>query len=323
MSRRKAFIFGIYGQDGYYLSKLLLGHDYEIVGTFHKSNYHKQSKFEEIGIETNICDIRDKDRVSQLLSKFNPHEVYNLAGISSVVDSWYDPTPYIETNSIGVLNILNALTDKSLNLGSARFFQASSSEMFGDTGLIPANEDRYMAPRSPYAVSKLVSHQFIGMYREKYNCFLTSGILFNHESPLRNQNFLSKKITTGVVKVLKGESEKIMLGNLEIRRDWSFAGDIVQAAWSMLQQPVPMDYVLASGESKTVQNFVEVAFDYVGIKNWRRHVQVNEKLIRSNEAKIVEGNPAKARINLNWKPRYSFEDMIKVLIDDELKNQVK
>jgi GDPmannose 4,6-dehydratase len=222
MSRKRAFIFGINGQDGYYLAKLLLEKNYKVFGSFKNSNLEKQAQFDELGVETTYCDIRDEDRVQFLLMNFSPHEVYNLAAESSVIDSWINPTSCLHTNSFGVLNILNVLVNQKNNLADTRFFQASSSEMFGDTGLLPATEESPMLPRSPYAVSKLLSHQLINIYRQKYKCFATSGILFNHESPLRSEKFLSKK-TSGVVKILKGLSDEICLGNMEIRRDWSFA----------------------------------------------------------------------------------------------------
>jgi GDPmannose 4,6-dehydratase len=192
--------------------------------------------------------------------------------------------------------------------------------MFGDTGLLPATEESPMLPGSPYAVSKLLSHQLINIYRQKYKCFATSGILFNHESPLRSEKFLSKKITSGVVKILKGLSDEICLGNMEIRRDWSFAGDTVNAVWSTLQLNSPSDFIIASGDSKTVGDFVDVAFNFVGLKDYKKYVKIDKKLFRSNEALTVQGNPTKARELLHWTPKYSFQNLIELLMEEELKN---
>jgi GDPmannose 4,6-dehydratase len=318
MADKIALIFGITGQDGYYLSKLLTDKNYKVFGTFHEKNPAKEFKLINLGVNLIFCNINNEESVVAILSQIKPEEIYNLAGQSSVRDSWDNPSSYIQTNSIGVSNILNALVNPKLNLNQTRFFQASSSEMFGETTDSPANERHLISPNSPYGASKALGHNLVGIYRKSHGCYAISGILFNHESPLRDSTYLSKKISSGVVKIFRGEAEEIMLGNLDVSRDWSFAGDVMNAAWLTMQQKYPDDYVIASGESKTVAQFVEEAFLYLGIQNWRRYIRIADKLVRKNEARIVKADPAKIFEQLKWKPEYTFEQLVHYLVENEL-----
>lgn len=315
-----ALIFGITGQDGYYLSKLLTDKNYKVFGTFYEKNPAKESELINLGVNLIFCNINNEESVVAILSQIKPEEIYNLAGKSSVRDSWDNPSSYIQTNSIGVSNVLNALVNPKLNLNQTRFFQASSSEMFGETTDSPANERHLISPNSPYGASKALGHNLVGIYRKSHGCYAISGILFNHESPLRNSTYLSKKISSGVVKIFRGETEEIMLGNLDVSRDWSFAGDVMNAAWLTMQQKYPDDYVIASGESKTVAQFVEEAFLYLGIQNWRRYIRIEDKLVRKNEARIVKADPAKIFEQLKWKPEYTFKQLVHYLVENELTN---
>lgn len=315
-----ALIFGITGQDGYYLSKLLTDKNYKVFGTFYEKNPAKESELINLGVNLIFCNINNEESVVAILSQIKPQEIYNLAGKSSVRDSWDNPSSYIQTNSIGVSNVLNAVVNPKLNLNQTRFFQASSSEMFGETTDFPANERHLISPNSPYGASKALGHNLVGIYRKSHGCYAISGILFNHESPLRNSTYLSKKISSGVVKIYRGEAEEILLGNLDVSRDWSFAGDVMNAAWLTMQQKYPDDYVIASGESKTVAQFVEEAFLYLGIQNWRRYIRIEDKLVRKNEARIVKADPTKIFGQLKWKPEYTFKQLVHYLVENELTN---
>lgn len=320
MADKIALIFGITGQDGYYLAKLLTDKNYKVFGTFHEKNPAKEFNLINLGVNLIFCNINNEESVVATLSQIKPEEIYNLAGQSSVRDSWDNPSSYIQTNSIGVSNVLNALVNPKLNLNQTRFFQASSSEMFGETTDSPANERHLISPNSPYGASKALGHNLVGIYRKSHGCYAISGILFNHESPLRNSTYLSKKISSGVVRIFRGEAEEIMLGNLDVSRDWSFAGDVMNAAWLTMQQKYSDDYVIASGESKTVAQFVEEAFLYLGIQNWRRYIRIEDKLVRKNEARIVKADPAKIFEQLKWKPEYTFKQLVHYLVENELTN---
>jgi len=320
MKDKIALIFGITGQDGYYLSKLLTDNKYTVIGTFHKKNPEKESELINLGVNLFFCNINDEESVAALLSQVMPQEIYNLAGKSSVRESWDNPSSYIQTNSIGVSNVLNALINPKLNLNHTRFFQASSSEMFGETTDFPANEKHLISPNSPYGASKALGHNLVGIYRKSHGCYAVSGILFNHESPRRNGIYLSKKISSGVVRIFRGEAEEILLGNLDVSRDWSFAGDVMKAAWLTMQHKYPDDYVIASGESKTVAQFVEEAFLYLGIQNWQKYIRIEDKLVRKNEARIVKANPTKIFDQLKWKPEFTFKQLVHHLVENELTN---
>ncbi len=317
-NKKNAIILGAGGQDGYYLSKILLEQNYDVFGTFHKKNTIREQNLRKLGVKTLICDVTKTSKISEILTSIRPLELYNLSGKSSVHDSWKNPLLYLQTNALSVVSILEILIDSKLKLHHTKFFQASSSEIFGDTGIISANEDSSIHPSSPYAVSKAISHQTINLYRNSYKRFFVSGILFNHESPLRDSKYLSKKIVTGAVRIAKGQANEIKLANLDNRRDWSFAGDVMKAAWMMMQQDDPEDFVIASGKSKSIEDFAQVAFDILGVKNWRKYIKIDSSLARTNNIKNVQANPSKANLKLNWFPQFNFEQLVKYLIEHEL-----
>lgn len=315
---KSAVIFGAGGQDGYYLSKILLGQSYDVFATFHEKNTQREQTLKKLGVKTLACDVNDASKISEVITSIKPLELYNLSGKSSVHDSWNKPLLYLQTNALSVVSMLEILTNPKLKLQHTKFFQASSSEIFGDTGINPANENNLICPSSPYAVSKAISHQTIQLYRNTYKRFFVSGILFNHESPLREAHFLSKKIVTGAVRIAKGQASEIRLANFDNRRDWSFAGDVMRAAWMMLQHKEPEDFIIASGQSKSIEEFAQITFNILGIKNWRKYIKLDISLARKNNVKTVQANPSKAHLKLNWFPQFNFEQLVQHLVESEL-----
>lgn len=318
INKKQAVIFGITGQDGFYLSKLLLKYGYEVIGVARDILSENSIIRQDLGVNMFECDINDSLAVLDLLSELSPDEIYNLAGESSVQNSWKYPAAYSQTNALGVLNILEALKITKLGFNKTRYFQASSSEMFGNTGPKPIDERHRLQPRSPYGASKAFAHLLTGVYRESYDFHASSGILFNHESPLRNENFVSKKICAGAVKIARGQLDKITLGNLEVYRDWSFAGDVVRAIWLMMQQDKPDDFVISSGQLNSVKDFVKSAFLYLGIQDWEKYIKIDKSMIRINEIIAVQGDSHKARSKLAWEPEYDFDRLVGFLIQAEL-----
>jgi GDPmannose 4,6-dehydratase len=318
MKNRCAVIFGVGGQDGFYLSELLLKSNYKVYGTVHRKNAQIESELLNLGIKVLECDVNDFLKVANILSEIKPNEIYNLAGKSSVGASWDDPTSYMQTNALAVINMLDILINPKFKLQKSRFFQASTSEMFGDTGVTPATETHSILPTSPYAASKALSHHLIQVYKDSYGCFAISGILFNHESPRRKENFLSKKICTGAVGIVRGHSKKIVLGNLENRRDWSYAGDTMKAAWLAMQQETPSNFIIGRGESKTISQFVQTTFECLGIVDWQKYIELDEKLLRRGDVRVSEANPNKAFSQLGWEPKFNFEQLIDLLVKFEL-----
>lgn len=316
--KKQAVIFGVTGQDGFYLSKLLLKYGYEVIGVARDVHSENSNIRKNLGVNMLECDINDSLAVLDLLSELSPDEIYNLAGESSVQNSWKFPSAYSQTNASGVLNILEALKITKLGFNKTCYFQASSSEMFGDTGLNPIDERHRLQPKSPYGASKAFAHLITGVYRESYDFHASSGILFNHESPLRNENFVSKKICTGAVKIARGQLDKITLGNLEVYRDWSFAGDVVRAIWLMMQQDKPDDFVISSGQLNSVRDFVKSAFLYLGIQDWEKHIKIDKSMIRQNEIIAVQGDSRKARSRLGWEPEFDFDRLVGFLVQAEL-----
>lgn len=317
-NNKNVIIFGAGGQDGYYLSKILLEKSYDVFGTFYAKNSEREQILRQLGVKTLTCDVNDASEISEVLTSIKPLELYNLSGKSSVHDSWNNPSLYLQTNALSVVRILEILIDTKLKLHHTKFFQASSSEIFGDTGIIPASENHLICPSSPYAVSKAIAHQTVQLYRDAYERFFVSGILFNHESPLRNSSFLSKKIVTGAVRIAKGQANEIKLANLDNRRDWSFAGDVMRAAWMMLQLNEPEDFVIASGQSKSIEEFVQITFNVLGIKDWQRYIKLDIDLARRNNIKTVQADPSKAHSKLNWSPKFNFEQLVQYLVEIEL-----
>ncbi|MEW6183481.1 MAG: GDP-mannose 4,6-dehydratase [Bacillota bacterium] len=315
---RKALITGITGQDGSYLSKLLLSKGYKVYGITRSaaSINLKNLKFLRIDREVEIlsANLLDLSNIIRILDKHNPDEIYNLASQSSVGLSFDQPIGTLEFNIMSTVNLLEAV--RLLHLGS-RFYQASSSEMFGKVSELPITEETPMHPISPYAVSKASAHWIAVNYREAYGVFSCCGILFNHESVLRGSNFVTKKIINTAVRIAKGSTDKLKLGNVAIKRDWGYAPDYVRAMWLMLQQENPEDYVVATGESHTLTEFIEYTFAYLGL-NWENHVVIDKDLYRPSDIDEIYGNPQKAKTILGWEYHLRFEDLIKLLIEEEL-----
>lgn len=318
MSVGKALIFGVTGQDGHYLSRFLLARGYLVVGVTRHPLSPAAIAREELGIRVHACDLTNAELVHQLLIQQAPTEVYNLAGESSVAESWRNVRQTTDANAIGAMNVLEALRVSGLSQDGTRYFQASSSEMFGNTGAAAANESHILEPRSPYGVSKAFAHHLTKVYRESYGLHASSGILFNHESPLRDVRFVSKKICRSVAKIASGQADHLTLGNLHAQRDWSFAGDVVEAMWHMLQQDVPEDYVIASGRLASVEDWVRLAFAHVGIDDWVRFIRTDSSNYRPNDIPAVVGDATKARTRLRWQPSVSFEQLVGLMMDAEI-----
>jgi len=318
-----ALITGITGQDGSYLAELLLRKKYEVHGIIRRSSTFNTSRIDHIyqdphkknaKLFLHYGDITDASTVNNLLTKIKPDEIYNLAAQSHVRVSFDIPSYTVGTVTIGALNILEAI--KNLNL-KTKFYQASSSEMFGSAPP-PQNEKTPFEPRSPYAIAKLAAHQLTINYREAWGIFAVSGILFNHESPRRGETFVTRKITMGVSNILAKKQDKLYLGNLDAKRDWGFAQEYVAAMWLMLQQKKPEDFVIATGECHSVREFVELAFSLVGL-NWKRYVRIDPRYFRPTEVDVLLGDSSKAAKNLGWKPKVKFQDLVKIMLNSDLK----
>lgn len=313
---RKALITGITGQDGAYLARFLLGKGYDVHGMVRRSsteNFERISNLHD-RITLHQADLLDQPSIVTLLQEVQPQEVYNLAAQSFVPTSWLQPLLTGEFTALGVTRVLEAVRQVD---PSMRFYQASSSEMFGKVQEEPQNEQTPFWPRSPYGVAKAYGHWITVNYRESYGMFACSGILFNHESPLRGKEFVTRKVSDAVARIKLGVSMKLALGNLDAMRDWGFAGDYIEAMWLMLQQDQPDDYVIATGEKHSVRELVELAFDHVGL-HWEDHVVVDPKLFRPAEVNTLRGDAAKARKELGWRPVVPFADLIRMMVDADL-----
>jgi GDPmannose 4,6-dehydratase len=315
MSKR-AIITGITGQDGSYLAELLLSKGYEVVGTVRRTsatNYWRiQHLLDRITIKP--ADLLDQLSIIRLVDEVRPAELYNLAAMSFVPASWDQPMLTGEFNAQGVTRVLEAIRQVD---PAIKIYQASSSEMFGKVREIPQTELTPFYPRSPYGVSKVFGHYITVNYRESYDLFAVSGILFNHESPRRGLEFVTRKVTDGVARIKLGLTDTLALGNLDAQRDWGFAGDYVEAMWLMLQQKVADDYVIATGISHSVRQLVETAFTHVGL-DWNAHVKLDPKFIRPAEVEHLIGDNAKARVALGWKPKVEFTALVKMMVDADL-----
>jgi len=313
---KKALITGITGQDGSYLAELLLEKGYEVFGMVRRSS---TETFDRIGhIKDDItlvqADLLDQLSLIKIVEDIQPDEVYNLAAMSFVPTSWSQPVLTGEFTAIGVTRVLEAIR---LVCPKARFYQASSSEMFGKVIEVPQTENTPFYPRSPYGVAKAYGHYITVNYRESYNLFAVSGILFNHESPRRGKEFVTRKITDGVARIKFGLDDKLMLGNLDAERDWGFAGDYVEAMWRMLQQDKPDDYVVATGKTHSVQLFCELAFKRVGL-NYKDYVQTDPALVRPAEVDQLLGDPNKAKTELGWEQQVDFEGLVNMMVDADI-----
>ena len=315
MSKR-AIITGITGQDGSYLAELLLSKGYEVVGTVRRSSapnfWRIQHLLDRITIRP--ADLLDQLSIIRVIDEVRPAEFYNLAAMSFVPASWDQPMLTGEFNAQGVTRVLEAIRQVD---PSIRIYQASSSEMFGKVREVPQTEMTPFYPRSPYGVSKVFGHYITVNYRESYDLFAVSGILFNHESPRRGLEFVTRKVTDGVARIKLGLDSTLSLGNMDAKRDWGFAGDYVHAMWLMLQQDKPDDYVIATGISHSVRELVEVAFGHVGL-DWKKHVSLDPKLIRPAEVELLIGDNAKAKAELGWQPSVDFVGLVKMMVDADL-----
>lgn len=317
--KKTAFITGMTGQDGPYLAQLLVQKGYQVYGLIKRYSNPNLDNIRWLGIENDIelvtGDITDENSMNHLLRSLKPTEVYNLAAQSFVGVSWDLNKLTTEVNCMGPLNILNAIKTHSPN---SRFYQASTSEMFGNATTPMQNEATPFTPRSPYGVSKLYSHWMTVNFRESYSLFACSGVLFNHESPLRGREFVTRKVTDAVARIKLGMQETVTLGNLDARRDWGFAGDFVEAMWLMLQQNEARDFVIATGQQHTIGDLCRVAFEHVGIADWQSKVASDPRFKRPAELYSLCGDSTRAREFLGWRPRTSFEDMIRSMVDADL-----
>jgi len=316
MNKPRALITGITGQDGSYLAELLLEQGYEVFGMVRRASTENFARIEHLrrDIELVQADLLDQLSLITALQRARPREVYNLAAQSFVPTSWEQPMLTAEFDAVGVTRLLEAvrLVDRTI-----RFYQASSSEMFGKVREIPQTEQTPFYPRSPYGVAKVYGHYITVNYRESYDLFACSGILFNHESPRRGKEFVTRKITDTVARIKLGLATELRLGNLAARRDWGYAKDYVRAMWLMLQQDAPDDYVVSTGEDHSVQEAAEVAFAHVGL-DWRAYVREDPQFLRPAEVDHLIGNPVKARTKLGWTPSVSFRDLMQLMVDADL-----
>ena len=312
----KALITGITGQDGSYLAEFLLERGYTVYGMLRRSSTDNTARIAHLleRLELRHADLLDQFSLIKLLEEIRPDEIYNLAAMSFVPASWSQPVLTGEFTALGVTRILDAVRQVC---PGAKFYQASSSEMFGRVREVPQTERTPFYPRSPYGVAKAYGHYITVNYRESYRLFAVSGILFNHESPRRGREFVTRKITDGVARIKLGLADKLPLGNLDAQRDWGFAGDYVKAMWLMLQQPAPDDYVVATGRTHAVREFVEIAFDHAGL-DWRRHVTQDPRFMRPAEVDQLLGDSSKARQALGWQPEVDFEGLVRMMVDADL-----
>src|SRR3954467_14934858 len=316
MAAKRALITGITGQDGSYLAELLLGEGYEVIGMVRRSSTVTFERIAHIQDDLNLVagDLVDEASMINILREQRPSEVYNLAAQSFVQTSWGQPVLTGEVTALGVTRILDAIRIVDPEI---RFYQASSSEMFGKVVEVPQTETTPFYPRSPYGVAKVYGHWITVNYRESYQLHASSGMLFNHESPRRGLEFVTRKITHAVASIKLGLTDKLALGTLDAQRDWGFAGDYVRAMWLMLQQDVPDDYVIATDETHSVRDFCELAFGHVGL-DYQEFVVQDERFMRPAEVDLLVGDSSKARATLGWKPEVSFPDLVAMMVDADL-----
>ena len=311
--KKTALITGITGQDGSYLAELLLEHDYRVVGMTRRTSTDVHERIEHLidDIEFVSGDLLDQTSMTKIVETVRPDEVYNLAAQSFVPTSWTQPVLTGEFTALGVTRILEAI--RAVN-PAIRFYQASSSEMFGKVTEVPQRESTAFYPRSPYGVAKVYGHWITVNYRESFDMFAVSGILFNHESPRRGKEFVTRKISDGVARITLGLASELRLGNLEAKRDWGFAGDYVRAMWLMLQQPNPEDYVIATGRTHSVRDFVRIAFEAAGLGNYEPYVKLDPRFVRPAEVDLLIGDSSKAKQHLQWEPTVTFEQLVEMMV---------
>jgi len=316
---KKALITGITGQDGSYVAELLLDKGYEVHGMYRRVSTETFERINHIKAKINlICaDLADQASLIHTLKDIQPDELYNLAAQSFVPASWTQPTLTGDITALGATRVLEAIRIVNPKI---KFYQASSSEMFGKAVETPQKETTPFYPRSPYGVAKVYAYWITKNYRESYNLFASNGILFNHESPRRGRQFVTRKVTESVAKIKLGLQKELFLGNLDAKRDWGFAGDYAEAIWKILQHDKPDDFVIATGETHSVKELCEVAFSHVGL-NWKHHVKVDKKFFRPAEVDILIGDASKAKRELGWAPKVKFKQLIEMMVDEDLKAQ--
>ena len=313
---KRALITGINGMDGSHLADLLLNKGYEVFGMERRCSSPNRVNTKHLVNRINFIngDLTDQNSLLRCIKESSPNEIYNLGAQSFVGESWNTPEQTSDVTGLGVLRMLEAIREYGEDV---KFYQASSSEMFGRMVENPAKESTPFYPRSPYGVAKLYGHWITKNYRESYDMFACSGILFNHESERRGLEFVTRKITNGVAQIYNGMMDKITLGNLDSYRDWGYAPDYVEAMWMMLQQEKPDDYVIATGETHSIREFLDVAFNHVGISDWSDYVEQDPRFMRPAEVDVLRGNATKAKENLGWKPKTSFEQLVKKMVDND------
>ena len=320
---KKALITGITGQDGSYLAELLLNKGYDVYGIIRRASTFNTGRLEhlyqdphnkDVKIKLVYGDLDDGSALNRILEQIHPDEIYNLGAQSHVRVSFDIPEYTANIVALGALRILDAIKETQIK---ARFYQASSSEMFGKVQEIPQTELTPLHPRSPYAVAKVFAYWITVNYREAYNMFACNGILFNHESPRRGETFVTKKITKALARIKYGLQDKLYMGNLDAKRDWGFAGDYVEAMWLMLQQDNPDDYVIATGETHSVKEFLQEAFGYAGLE-WEKYVAIDSNYFRPTEVDLLLGDPSKAKKQLNWQPKVTFKELVKMMVDHDM-----
>ncbi len=324
MENKKAFITGITGQDGSYLTELLLKKGYEIHGLVRRASSFNRGRIEHLYQDPHISkriflhygDLTDTGSIYRLINQIKPDEVYHLGAQSQVRISFDVPEYTADTDALGTLRILEAIRSSGLPI---KFYMAASSEMFGASSP-PQNEKTPFHPRSPYAISKVFAYHTTRFYREAYNIFACNGILFNHESPRRGENFVTRKITLGIAKIKAGLMKKIYLGNLEAKRDWGYAPEFCEAIYKIMQHPEPDDFVIATGEVHSVKEFLEESFNYAGLGDWKSYVEIDPRYFRPAEVEVLVGDASKAKEKLGWEPRTKFKDLVKIMVDADLKN---
>ena len=323
--KKRALIFGITGQDGSYLSEFLLEKNYEVHGVKRRSSSINTNRIDHIyqdpyqkkrNFILHYGDVTDSTSVSQIIKKIKPNEIYNLAAQSHVAVSFEVPEYTANADALGALRILEAIKFHNLQK-ITKFYQAGTSEMFGKVQAIPQNEKTDFYPLSPYGVAKVYAHWITRNYREAYNIFASNGILFNHESPRRGETFVTRKITRGLARILAGIDQKLYLGNLDAKRDWGYAKDFVEAMWLILQQENPDDYVIATGETWSVRDFLDKAFGVMNL-NWKDYVEFDSRYLRPTEVDLLIGDPSKAEKKLGWKRKTSFEELVRLMVKSDL-----
>jgi len=321
MKRKTAIVTGITGQDGSYLAELLLKKGYFVVGVKRRTSLISTDRIDHLFNDSNVMNFDlvygnmiDSGNIHRMLLKYKPDEIYNLAAQSHVRVSFDTPVETAEIVALGTLKLLEAVRNVC---PYTRFYQASSSEMFGDNPEAPQSENTRLMPASPYACSKVFAHNLIRNYRESYGIHASSGILFNHESPRRGETFVTRKITMAAAKIKLGLQDKLYLGNLDAKRDWGFAGDYVDAMWRMLQQPEADDYAIATGETHTVREFLEIVFDLADL-SIEKHVETDERLFRPHEVPLLLGDPSKAKEKLKWEPKVNFKELAQMMYESDL-----